>query len=205
MTKRKTQHISESVYRMLYRIIKMRNSYLYKHSNGTALLAVRLGRCLGFSREKQQRLRRAVTIHDIGKIGLPDAVLQKPSSLNAAEWGMVKNHAQAGYDIIRPLVKDQLIRGAVLHHHENFDGSGYPRGLKGHKIPLAARLLRIVDTYDSMTTNRPYRSKMTPEQTLKDMRQYRRWFDPKLLKVFEKMIRGESKGVLKKRRKRGKI
>jgi putative two-component system response regulator len=101
-------------------------------------------------------------LHDLGKIAVPDSVLLKPGHLDRAEFALVRKHPEAGAEIVRPLRAFEGPEPAVLHHHEHFDGTGYPYGLRGQAIPLAARVVAVADAFDAMTTDRPYRAAMAP-------------------------------------------
>ncbi len=110
-----------------------------------------------FPEDKLTALSYAALLHDIGKITINDFVLNKPTMLNEVERVMLEKHTVMGHTLISPLGLDPLIAAVILHHHENYDGTGYPSGLKGEQIPLAARIVKMVDVYDALTSNRPYR------------------------------------------------
>ena len=128
-------------------------------------------------------------LHDIGKIEISREVLNKPKKLNQSEWEMFKQHPQWGADIIRPIKTLQDSLEIILYHHENYDGTGYPKGLKGKDIPIGARILRIVDSYDAITTNRPYKEAMSKEQAVEELAKYSgTHYDPIILEQFCEMI-----------------
>jgi HD-GYP domain-containing protein (c-di-GMP phosphodiesterase class II) len=108
--------------------------------------------------EQINNIRTAGLLHDIGKIGIPDSILNKQASLTLAEWGPIKTHPEIGVEILRHVIELENCLPLILHHHERFDGKGYPSGLIGDSIPLGARILTIADSYDAMTTPRPYRA-----------------------------------------------
>ncbi len=128
------------------------------HARRVAMYAQRLAEECGVCDSEQvQYIRWGALLHDVGKIGLPDAVLQKPGPLNSAEWRQVHRHPEIGYGLVRGLEFLGLAREIVLHHHEHFDGAGYPGGLQGEAIPFGARIFAVADAFDAMTSDRPYR------------------------------------------------
>ncbi|MFV2072544.1 MAG: HD-GYP domain-containing protein [Thermoanaerobaculales bacterium] len=127
------------------------------HCVRLAHLGVRLGERLGLDDEQITALRRGGFLHDIGKIGIPDSVLLKPGKLDQDEWKAVKQHAMIGWEICRPLHSLGPVLPLIRHHHERYDGSGYPDGLAGEEIPLLARVFQVVDVFDALTNNRSYR------------------------------------------------
>jgi putative nucleotidyltransferase with HDIG domain len=133
------------------------------HSQRVVRYSLAIARRLGLPERELPDLGRGALLHDIGKIGVPDAILLKPGKLNEAEWGEMKRHPRIGYEILRSI--DFLARSAemVLSHQERWDGGGYPRGLVAENIPIAARIFAIADTYDAMTSDRPYRKALSAD------------------------------------------
>lgn len=128
------------------------------HALRVSLYAERLAEELGIRDPEQlQRIRWGALLHDVGKIGLPDSVLRKPGPLTPEEWVLVRRHPQIGYELIRRLAFLGDAREIVRCHHEHFDGTGYPRHLRGEQIPLGARIFAVVDAFDAITSDRPYR------------------------------------------------
>jgi putative two-component system response regulator len=125
-----------------------------------------LGESLGLRDEDLQELRVSCWLHDIGKIGVPESILLKPGPLNAEETKMIREHPVIGERMCAPLKVLRRILPVIRHHHEKMDGSGYPDGLRGEAIPLKARILQVADVYDALTTNRPYRGALAPEEAL---------------------------------------
>jgi putative nucleotidyltransferase with HDIG domain len=135
-----------------------------------------------------EELRYAAIFHDIGKVGVDRHVLNKPASFTNGEWAMVEMHPQFGVDILRPLNVQESILEAIRSHHENYDGTGYPDRLKGEAIPLMARIIRIVDTFDALRTARPDREALGKRRALDVMWLHQAAFDSVLLHAFEEMI-----------------
>jgi HD-GYP domain-containing protein (c-di-GMP phosphodiesterase class II) len=135
-----------------------RDTYTRAHCDRAEQLAAELGRACGVGNADLDQLRICARFHDIGKIGVADAVLLKPAKLNPAEWELMKAHAVIGERIFRSMgvPGQEQASAAIRHHHESIDGSGYPDGLKGDAIPLLSRIMLIVDAYDAMATSRPY-------------------------------------------------
>ena len=161
------------------------------HSKRVTSLALSLAARLGISEEKIVSISRGALLHDVGKIGIPDSILKKPGPLSAEEWVLMKRHPLIAYEMLSriPYLKESL--SIPLYHHEKWDGSGYPEGLKGDKIPLAARLFSIIDVFDALTSDRPYRKAWDLTETLQYIREQAGiQFDPKIVEVFISMIEG---------------
>jgi HD-GYP domain-containing protein (c-di-GMP phosphodiesterase class II) len=125
----------------------------------------------------------------VGKIGVNESVLLKPGSLSADEFNHMKSHTVIGERICRPLQQDRLILEVIRHHHERYDGKGYPDGLAGEDIPIAARIMAVVDAYDALTSDRPYRKRLSQEQAVQVLKQEAgKQFDPKIAMAFVSML-----------------
>lgn len=157
---RETEALTVGVVRALVSAIEARDSYTRGHSERVALYARRLARELGLGDEECERIYVAGLLHDVGKIGVADAVLQKPGPLTPEEFAEIQKHPDIGYSILMDLKRMEHILPGVLHHHERLDGAGYPDGLVGEAVPLQARILAVVDAWDAMSTARPYRQPM---------------------------------------------
>ncbi len=127
-------------------------------------------------------------IHDVGKISISDYILNKPAKLSRNEFSLVKQHPEYGYNLLTPLKLDSHITEIVLYHHENYDGSGYPEGLSGGKIPLLARMTRILDSYDALTMDRPYHKGICAVEAIHVMQQDSNRYDPYLLESFSELF-----------------
>jgi len=132
-------------------------------------------------------IRRGTLLHDIGKIGVPDLILQKPGPLTEEEWSQMRKHPQYAYDMLAPIKHLGKAIDIPYCHHEKFDGTGYPRGLKGDEIPLAARIFAVVDIWDALISGRPYRKAWPKQKALDYIREQKeKHFDPTVVEVFLK-------------------
>ena len=181
---------AESVLFVLARSIEGKDPYTEGHCERLADYSARLGEQIGLPAEHIVALRRAGVVHDIGKVAVPDAILLKPGPLTAEEWEVMRQHPVTGERICAPLKSFRLALPIIRHHHERMDGSGYPDGLKGEQIPVRARVLQIVDVYDALTTVRPYKRAMSPEEALTTMDQEvkKGWWDANIFAEFRKLI-----------------
>lgn len=148
------------------RVVEARDQDTGDHCERLAQLGVGLGRRLGLDGESITALRRGGYLHDLGKIGIPDQVLLKPSRLTSDEWTIMKRHVEIGVEICSPLRSLQPVLPLIRHHHERSDGSGYPDGLSGEEIPLLARVFQVVDIYDALTVDRCYRAAMSVDEAV---------------------------------------
>jgi diguanylate cyclase (GGDEF)-like protein len=168
-----------------------KDRYTRQHSEDVTGRALMLGRHLALSDESQNILRVAGLLHDVGKIGVPDTILQKPGRLNAHEFDIVKHHVQLGELIIKEVPNLSEVIEAVGAHHEHFDGTGYPRGLSGEAIPRLGRILAVADAYSAMTTDRPYRKAMSHEEAKAEfLRVSGTQLDPALVQAFLTALEG---------------
>lgn len=160
------------------------------HSRRVTQLTVRLAQDLGISDDDIMHIRRGALLHDMGKIGIPDSILHKPAALTDEEWTVMRKHPQLAYDMLYPI---EYLRPALeipLTHHEKWDGTGYPGGLKGEEIPIVARLFAVVDVWDALTSDRPYRPAWSQEEALTYIReQSGKHFDPQVVDLFFKVIK----------------
>ncbi|HPC77812.1 MAG TPA: HD domain-containing protein, partial [bacterium] len=169
----------------LVEAIEMRDPYTRGHSEEVAELATLLGKALNLSREDLRLLEIAGYIHDIGKLKIPDRILMKPEKLNDEEWEIMKLHPVWGFEMLGKITALIGIDKIVRHHHERWDGNGYPDGLKGEEIPFLSRVLALADSFQAMTSDRPYRNALTIPGAIEELRRERdRQFDGRLVDVF---------------------
>ena len=161
---------AETVLFSLALAVESRDASTAGHCHRLSALASRLGERLGLAEPEIRALRRAGMLHDIGKVSIPDSILLKAGPLTLAERQVMEQHPVIGERICQPLRSLGLVLPVIRHHHERIDGSGYPDGLCGDQIPQTARILQVVDIYDALTSNRPYRSAMAPDKALAVMK-----------------------------------
>jgi putative two-component system response regulator len=171
--------------------IEAREASLHGHCERLAALAVRLGGALGLGRSELEIVRLGAILHDIGKIGIPDRILLKPGPLEPDEWAVMRTHAMIGDRMLEPLELFDGVRAAVRHHHERWDGAGYPDALSGIAIPLAARIVGIADAVEAMSANRSYRPALTPGEIVRELEEGRgcQW-DPDIVDATLDLIEG---------------
>lgn len=171
------------------RALDLRDQETEGHTQRVTDLTVELARRMGISEDQLEPIRRGALLHDIGKIGIPDAILRKPGPLTEAEWTIMRQHPQMAWDMLSPIEYLRTALAIPYGHHERWNGSGYPLGTKGHQIPQAARIFAIVDVYDALRSDRPYRQGWPEERTIKYMKDHSETsFDPKILEAFLEMV-----------------
>ncbi len=169
--------------------IDAKDKYTRGHSKRVTDISLAMGKQLGFNSEKLSILERASLFHDVGKIGIEDAILNKVSKLTEAEYSIIKKHPQIGVDIIKDVDYLKPIIPIIRHDHERYNGSGYPDGLEGESIPLEARIISVADFYDAITTNRPYRKGLGHEEAVREIITLSgSYFDPKIIDIFLECI-----------------
>ncbi len=171
------------------RALDLRDRETEGHTRRVTEMSLKFAPLVGFSNADLIHIRRGTLLHDIGKMGVPDHILLKPSPLTEQEWAIMKQHPQFAYDMLQPIsyLRDSL--AIPYSHHERWDGSGYPRGLSGTQIPLEARFFSIIDVWDALTSDRPYRKKWTKKKVLKYIQeQSGKLFDPEMVEIFLREI-----------------
>ena len=167
------------------RALELRDNETEGHTRRVAELTVKLWRSMGLQEEILPHIYRGALLHDIGKMGIPDHVLRKPGQLSEEEWGLMRKHPEFAYEWMKPIAFLAPARSIPYCHHERYDGTGYPRGLRGEEIPLEARIFAVVDVYDAMRSDRPYRHALSDDQVLAYMKeQSGKHFDPFVLQAF---------------------
>ena len=181
---------SENIIFSLIVAMEANDYYTKGHSTRVGALAKEFGSFLGFPEKELAILKKAGILHDIGKIGFSDNILRKPAGLTEEEMKIMRKHPLIGENICRPLLSMQRVLPAIRSHHERWDGNGYPDMLRGEDIPLMARILAILDSYDAMASIRPYRDKRTTDYVLSIMKkeQYYGQWDPELTGLFLQMV-----------------
>jgi putative two-component system response regulator len=169
--------------------VEQRDHHTGGHCERLAFICVAMGVAMRLSRPRLVALYRGGYMHDVGKVGIPDSILFKPGPLTAEEWVTMRSHTTRGEEICRHMKSLSPVLPIIRHHHERWDGSGYPDGLRGEQIPLLARIVQIVDIYDALANPRPYKPAYTPDQALAVIQEEtaRGWRDPQIVKVFLKL------------------
>lgn len=176
----------ESSIQALAAAIEVKDRYTSGHTKRVGVYADALAQRLPLAETEKEKIRLAGVLHDIGKIGVPDRILLKPGSLTADEWDEMRLHTEAGFDIVSRVLGLEEIAEILRHHHERWDGSGYPRGLKGNEIPVASRVIAIADTFDAIVTDRPYRNALSPAEAREIIVGLAgTHFDPAMITAFE--------------------
>jgi len=167
------------------RAMDLRDRETEGHTQRVTQLTLKLAEAMGMKPDELVHVRRGALLHDMGKLGVPDAVLHKPDKLNDAEWELMRQHPQLAYDMLYPIEYLHPALDIPYCHHEKWDGTGYPRKLKGEEIPLSARIFAIVDVWDALTSDRPYRMAMKKEEVLQYIKeQSGKHFDTKVVELF---------------------
>lgn len=177
--------ISEMAARAILKALDAKDSYTYGHSMRVCYFSMVLGRELDLSDWQMYELQLAALFHDIGKIGTPDSVLNKPTRLTAEEFEIMKEHPVKSYEILKGFKTFEKVAKHAKHHHERYDGRGYPDGLKGDEIPFYARIILIADTFDAMTSTRVYRKGLSYNVAFSELIEFSgSQFDPQLVEYF---------------------
>ncbi len=175
------------------RTVEARDAGTGDHCDRLARMTVRLGERLGLEEEARKALKRGAYLHDLGKIGIPDAVLLKAGELDPEEWQVMRRHVEIGVGICAPLRSLRPVLPVIRHHHERLDGTGYPDGLRGDAIPYLARVFQVADVFDALTNDRVYRAALPVGTALEVMRQEtaRGWWDPAVVAELVAMVESE--------------
>lgn len=189
--------LNEELLLTLARSIDLRDPYVMEHSKHVSRYAVVVAEELGLSEDQIESIRKAGLLHDIGKLGIPEEILFKPGRLSVEEFEMVQEHVKIGAELIRGCHSLEPLAPFVYHHHEWFNGSGYPHGLAGDAIPLEARILSLADAVEAMASDRPYKEAMSPPAILAELN---RWagsqFDPVVAKAFTRVVKRQGEDVI---------
>jgi diguanylate cyclase (GGDEF)-like protein len=186
LNKRANQGLIEAIFAFA-KTIEMKDHYTGEHVEQTVHFATMIAESMNLSKEEVLRIRQAAILHDLGKIGISEQILQKPSKLTSKEFKEIKKHPLIGVDIIRPIHLLHDIVPLIMYHHERWDGKGYPEGLSGEDIPVGARIIALADTYQALISNRPYRKAYGRKEAKEIIQRLSgTQFDPVLVNVFLK-------------------
>jgi response regulator RpfG family c-di-GMP phosphodiesterase len=177
---------TENVLFALGQAVEQRHAQTAGHCERLAFISVALGVAIGLERQALVTLYRGSYLHDVGKVGIPDSILLKPGRLTADEWITMRSHPCRGEEICRPMKSLRPVLPIIRYHHERWNGTGYPDGLRGEQIPLLARIVQIADIYDSLTSKRVYKPAYSPTHALAILAEEtkRGWRDPRIFKCF---------------------
>jgi response regulator RpfG family c-di-GMP phosphodiesterase len=180
---------TEGILFALAQAVEQRDRQTAGHCERLAFIAVAMGMAMRLERAQLLTLYRGGHLHDVGKVGIPDSILFKPGTLTVEEWVTMRSHTTRGEEICRHLTSLRPVLPIIRHHHERWDGSGYPDGLRGAQIPLLARIVQIADIYDALISIRSYKPAFAPHEALRIMREEtdRGWRDPEIVGVFFSM------------------
>ena len=188
----KLRHEAQRAFEQIVLTLSARDPYTYEHSKQVAETAEKIARKLRLPEDLIEKIRSAAMIHDIGKIGIPDEILQKPGPLTEQEWAIMKKHPNIGADLIKGLEIYTDIADIVRYEHERWNGSGYPKGLKGEEIPLGARIVAAADIWNALITDRPYRPAYSYEEAVRLIREMRgKELDPKVADALLSVVEGQ--------------
>jgi len=180
-----------STVRVMIATVEAKDEYTRGHSERVTAYCMRLADFIGIRGEKLKLLRLAALLHDIGKIGIPDSILKKPARLTDEEFKIIKRHPEVGYRIIKNIDSESAdeIAQIVRHHHERYDGKGYPDGVAGKRIHIFARIIAVCDTYDAMTSRRPYRAPLSQDVVVRELRKGAgTQFDPRIAELMVRLL-----------------
>jgi putative nucleotidyltransferase with HDIG domain len=167
-------------------LVRQRDTHEHSHGVDVARLAKALGEALDLRPADIAQLQLGAQLHDIGKMSLPNEIVNKPGRLARWEMTVMQEHTKYGYELAAAVNLGSIVESIVLDHHENFDGSGYPRGAVGREVSIYARIVRVADVYEALTNDRPYRRKYSPQQALEIMFEHKPMFDPDLLELLRR-------------------
>jgi hypothetical protein len=169
--------------------LDVKDNYTARHSAAVALWATDIAQALALSKHEQNTAHLASLVHDVGKIGVPDEVLNFPGKVEGEAWGLIETHCQNGHKILRTIDQFEELAEVILYHHERYDGSGYPVGLVGDAIPLISRIICVADSYSAMVSDRPYRKALSAEAAQEELRKHaERQFDPNVVDCFLRVL-----------------
>ena len=192
-SRRKLHDYFYRIMQSLVRILEARDRYTKGHSERVAGYVERIALKLGYPEERLELLKEVAVLHDIGKLGVPESILNKKGKLTNDEWEVVRKHPLIGEDILRPVLLNEEMLVIIRGHHERFDGKGYPDRLSGENINLFAQIISVADAYDAMTSTRAYRPSLSKQKAMEELANNKgTQFDPKVVDAFLKVLEDES-------------
>jgi HD-GYP domain-containing protein (c-di-GMP phosphodiesterase class II) len=186
----RVRDVTSSTLSALVQLLDLKDLTTGLHSSRLVTWVLTISKLVGLSPEETRQVEIAGVLHDLGKIGIPDAILKKPSKLTPEEQKIMRRHSEFGWAVMKNIPGCETASLLILHHHEMWNGEGYPTGLKGENIPLGARIVAVTDAFDAMTSDRCYRKATSPEYALATLERYAgKQFDPQLVALFAEYIR----------------
>ena len=179
---------TDKVYEMIHQI-QEKDLYTETHCNNAGNLAVQIATLMQLPESTIDNILHGAKIHDVGKLLVPEEILNKPAKLSAEEYEIIKKHAEDGYRLILKETQNEELSKLALEHHERLDGSGYPYGLKGDEISIASRIMAVVDSFDAMTSDRPYKKGITHDAAINELKRYAgTWYDSEVIQQLESLL-----------------
>ncbi len=193
---RRNQRLFLNVLQVMAKVLEAKDPYTKFHSENVAKYARKIAKAMGYSPEEVELIQVAGILHDFGKIGVKEGVLNKVGHLTDKEFDAVKRHPVIAATILEPIEELNSIIADIRHHHEYYNGHGYPSGLRAEEIPLGARILQVADAYDAMTSQRSYHDPMTKDEARRELKRCSgSQFDPRIVEIFLKILEGEESAV----------
>jgi HD-GYP domain-containing protein (c-di-GMP phosphodiesterase class II) len=190
--RKKLREYFYGIVQSLVRTIEAKDPYTRGHSERVAGYAEKIAVGMGFSAEKAELLKEAAVLHDIGKLGIHEDILNKKEKLTEEEWEAIRMHPATGEDILKPVLGEEMLE-AIREHHERCDGTGYPNKLDAGHISIFAKIIAVADTYDAMTSSRAYRAALSKKEAIEELKKGKgSQFDPQVVDVFVKVLEEES-------------
>jgi HD-GYP domain-containing protein (c-di-GMP phosphodiesterase class II) len=187
--RRKLRNEALSIFSNLSEALDLRDARKETHSDRVAAISIRIAQAMHLSKREGEGIKTAARLHDLGKMAIPDSILLKPGPLTDEEWKIMRRHPVRGYEVLESAPIPEAVKQAVLHHHEHYDGSGYPDGLQGEGIPVASRIILVADAFVMITSDVPWRLARSKSEALQELRDHAgSQFDPEVVRVFESMI-----------------
>jgi HD-GYP domain-containing protein (c-di-GMP phosphodiesterase class II) len=197
LNKKTNQNLMQAIF-ALAKTIELKDHTTGEHVERTVHYVMQIARAMDFSNDEIELLKEAAILHDLGKVGISDNILNKKAKLTKKEYEEIKKHPQIGADILRPMQFLRSLIPYIFYHHERWDGQGYPTGIRGEEIPLGARIIAIADVFEALTSERPYRKAYPKEKAIGIIKKGSgTQFDPRVVTVFLKILREESSSPAK--------